>query len=85
MSRKTRGRAARRRSWKDLDRDQRRAVMVLGTVQVTLMAAALADLARRPAAAVRGRRGAWAAACFVNFAGPIAYFLFGRRHPAVPG
>ncbi|MBJ2121636.1 PLDc N-terminal domain-containing protein [Arthrobacter sp. MSA 4-2] len=84
MRRSARGRAARKKSWKDLDRDQRRAVMVLGTVQATLMAAALADLARRPAAAVRGRRAAWAAACFLNFAGPIAYFLFGRRHPAAP-
>jgi hypothetical protein len=84
MSRSTRGRAARKKSWKDLNRDQRRAVIALGTVQVTLMAAALADLARRPAAAVRGSRAAWAVACFVNFAGPIAYYLFGRRHPAAP-
>ncbi len=84
MTRNTRGRTARKKSWKDLDRSQRRAVMVLGTVQVTLMAAALADLARRPPAAVRGSRAAWAVACFANFAGPIAYFLFGRRHPAAP-
>ncbi|TDK28154.1 hypothetical protein E2F48_03405 [Arthrobacter crusticola] len=84
MSRSIRGREARRKSWKDLDPDQRRAVMALGTVQATLMAVALTDLARRPAAAVRGRRAAWAAACLLNVAGPIAYFLFGRRHPAAP-
>ncbi|WP_159616277.1 PLD nuclease N-terminal domain-containing protein [Arthrobacter zhaoguopingii] len=84
MTRSARARADRRKSWKDLSRVQRRAVMALGAVQVTLMAAALTDLARRPAAAVRGSRAAWAVACFVNFAGPIAYFLFGRRHPAAP-
>ncbi|CAA9266530.1 MAG: hypothetical protein AVDCRST_MAG83-3003 [uncultured Arthrobacter sp.] len=84
MRRSTRGRAARRKSWKDLNRDQRRAVMAVGTLQATLMAAALTDLARRPPAAVRGSRAAWAVACFLNFAGPIAYFLFGRRHPAAP-
>ncbi len=84
MTRSARGRTARRTSWKHLNRDQRRAVMAMGTVQATLMAAALADLARRPPAAVRGSRAAWAVACFVNFAGPIAYFLFGRRHPAAP-
>ncbi|WP_201291453.1 PLD nuclease N-terminal domain-containing protein [Arthrobacter zhaoguopingii] len=84
MTRSARARADRRKSWKDLSRVQRRAVMALGSVQVPLMAAALTDLARRPAAAVRGSRAAWAVACFVNFAGPIAYFLFGRRHPAAP-
>jgi hypothetical protein len=28
---------------------------------------------------VRGSKLYWAAATFVNFVGPLAYFLFGRR------
>lgn len=57
-----------------------RALIVLGAaVQVVLQGAALRDIARRPAAEVNGPRLLWAALSFVNFVGPIAYFLMGRR------
>ncbi|MHA7262411.1 PLD nuclease N-terminal domain-containing protein [Arthrobacter sp. TMN-37] len=82
MTRRRPDSGARRKSFRDLDRNQRRAVIALATVQLALMGAALTDLARRPEAAVRGSRAAWAAACFINFAGPLAYYLFGRRHPS---
>ncbi|MBT1001427.1 PLDc N-terminal domain-containing protein [Paenarthrobacter sp. DKR-5] len=71
--------AQRRKSWKDLSGQQRRTVVLAGTLQLSLLVAALRDIARRPAEQIRGPKPAWAAACFVNFAGPIAYFLFGRR------
>ena len=71
--------AVRRRAWSDLSRGQRRAVMALGAVQLTLQAAALIDLARRPAREVNGDKRLWAAATFVNWAGPLAYFARGRR------
>ena len=48
-------------------------------MQVTLLAAALWDISHRPAAGINGSKRAWTAASFVNFIGPIAYFLFGRK------
>ena len=73
-----------RRRWTDLDPRQRRWVLVAGTVQLSLAAAAWTDLARRPAAEVNGPKGLWAGVISVNFIGPLAYFLRGRRGPAAP-
>ena len=53
--------------------------MLLGVVQVGLLAAALLDLRGRPAAELTAPKPVWMAACFVNFVGPLAYFAFGRR------
>jgi hypothetical protein len=69
----------RRKRWRDLSGRQRAGIVVTGGVQLTLLAAALTDLRRRPAAEVRGDKRLWVAASFVNFAGPLAYFAFGRR------
>ena len=65
--------------WGDLSSTQRNAVVLSGVVQLGLLAAALADIYRRPAEEIRGDKRLWAAAAFVNFVGPISYFLFGRR------
>ena len=69
----------RRKQWSDLSPQQQRSVIAAGVVQVLLAAAALLDLRRRPAEEVRGSKKLWAAATMVNFVGPLAYFLFGRR------
>jgi len=54
--------------------------MVLGgVVQIGLLAAALTDIYRRPQEEIRGNKWLWMAAAFVNFVGPISYFLFGRK------
>ncbi len=53
--------------------------MVLAAAQVSLQAAALRDLKKRPAAQVNGPKAAWVAASFINFVGPIAYFMIGRK------
>jgi len=53
--------------------------MLSGTVQVALLIAALADIWRRPEEEIRGDKRLWAAVSFVNFIGPISYFVFGRR------
>ena len=74
-----------RRRWGDLDPRQRRAVLVAGAVQMSLAAAAWTDLARRPAVEVNGPKRLWAAVIAVNFVGPVAYFLRGRRRPGSPG
>ncbi len=66
-------------SWRDLDPRQRAAVAVLGCVQVGLAIAAWRDLARRPAARVNGSKRMWAAIIAINWIGPLAYFVRGRR------
>lgn len=68
-----------KKQWKDLSAGQRRATGLMGVLQVSLAVAAWVDLARRPAAQVNGRKGVWAAVIAINFVGPIAYFLKGRR------
>jgi Phospholipase_D-nuclease N-terminal len=68
-----------RQRWSDLSERSRAAIAAAGVVQVGLMLAALADLRRRPAKQINGSKRLWVAASFVNFAGPIAYFAFGRK------
>jgi hypothetical protein len=69
----------RSRRWGDLSRGQRAGVVALATAQLGLLAAALADLRRRPPEQVRGDKRLWALASFVNVVGPLAYLRFGRR------
>ncbi|MCC3278738.1 PLD nuclease N-terminal domain-containing protein [Arthrobacter sp. zg-Y40] len=64
---------------KDLTSGQKKGLSVLTGVQILLAAAALWDIRRRPADLIRGSRSLWTLACGINFAGPAAYFLFGRR------
>jgi hypothetical protein len=52
---------------------------VLATVQLGLLIAAERDIQRRPAALIRGSRTRWRLLCLINFVGPLAYFMFGRR------
>jgi phospholipase D-like protein len=68
-----------RKRWGELSVGRRAAIVAAGTVQLALFAAALRDLRRRPARKVNGDKRLWVAACFVNFVGPIAYFIFGRK------
>lgn len=67
-----------RKQWKDLNQTQRSLVVVAGSVEVVLTALALRDLARRPAAEIRGHKGWWALGCFVQPVGPVAYLTWGR-------
>lgn len=68
--------------WQDLDPGVRRLILVCGAFEAVLKVAALVDLARRPAAQVRGSKARWAVAIvLVNSVGavPLAYFRYGRR------
>lgn len=58
---------------------QRVAIVAGATIEVVLTTAALVDLARRPAAQVRGSKALWAIGCFVQPVGPVAYLALGRR------
>jgi Phospholipase_D-nuclease N-terminal len=73
--------SVRRKRWSEFNTRQRSSIVAAGLLQLLLAAAALLDLRRRPAEQIRGSKQLWAAATFVNFVGPLAYFLFGRRHP----
>jgi hypothetical protein len=68
-----------KKQWKDLTPMQRVATIVTGCVQLSLLATALVDIRRRPASEINGSKPLWTAVSFVNFAGPIAYFVFGRK------
>ena len=68
-----------KRRLRDLSAPQRAVLAVLVALQLGLLAAALLDLSRRPARKVRGDKRLWVAAAFVNYVGPVAYFVYGRK------
>lgn len=68
-----------KKKWSDLTAGQQRLVVVAGAAEAIVTAAALRDLARRPAESVRGPKAAWVLACFVQPVGPLAYLAMGRR------
>ncbi|MCS6881341.1 MAG: PLD nuclease N-terminal domain-containing protein [Oscillochloridaceae bacterium] len=68
-----------RKRWSELSPTTRRLILVLGSIQVSLLAAALVDIVRRPQEQIRGNKWLWAGVSFISFVGPIAYFLFGRE------
>ena len=69
------------KQWNDLTDTQKRGIVLLGALQLVLLAAALIDIRRRNADAINGSKRLWTALVFINFIGPIAYFLFGRKRP----
>ena len=73
------GKKCEKKHWKDLGKGAKCAIVLGACVQLGLQAAALRDLSQRSPAQVNGAKAAWVAASFINFAGPIAYFLRGRR------
>ncbi|MCL4861388.1 MAG: PLDc N-terminal domain-containing protein [Caldilineaceae bacterium] len=68
-----------KKQWKDFSPMTRARITVMGIVQVALLIAALWDIRRRPAEAINGSKKMWYGLAFINFVGPIAYFLFGRK------
>ncbi|MFA1551534.1 PLDc N-terminal domain-containing protein [Actinomadura chokoriensis] len=65
--------------WSELSRRERSFIAGATTVQLSLLAAALVDLQRRPQDQIKGSKRLWRMLTFINFAGPISYFLFGRK------
>jgi hypothetical protein len=68
-----------RKRWQDLTLTQQIGITLAGTVQFLLLVAALWDIRHRGADEINGSKQVWTAAAFVNFIGPIAYFVFGRK------
>lgn len=69
----------RHKTWLEMTSAQRRGILALSAVEVALAGAAWADLARRPAEALNGRKRWWALAIAVNIVGPLTYFRWGRK------
>jgi hypothetical protein len=67
-----------RKRWKEMPPARRAASIIIVPIQVGLLVAALIDLRRRPAAQIRGSKRLWTLVVFINWVGPISYFLFGR-------
>jgi len=70
---------AAKKKWSDRSKRSRRLIVATGVVEVVLVVATLIDIKRRPADQMKGSKRMWTALAFVNIAGPIAYFAFGRR------
>ena len=70
---------ATKKKWSDLTPTQQRLIVVGGAVEVVMTTWCLRDLARRPAAQVRGPKALWLPAMVVQPVGPLAYLLWGRR------
>ncbi len=71
--------------WRDLPPQRRRLIAVGAAMQLSLLAAALVDIWRRPQEEIRGSKRLWAGLSFINFVGPLSYFLFGRRRAPQQG
>ena len=68
-----------KKRWQDMTPLQQAGIMILTIIQFSLLGAAYWDIRRRPANELNGNKPFWRVAVFVNFIGPIAYFLFGRK------
>jgi hypothetical protein len=67
-----------RTRWKDLSPRAQARILIMASVQLSLTATAVADLATRPTGLIRGPKALWWIAVFVQPIGPPAYLLWGR-------
>jgi hypothetical protein len=66
-------------NWAEMSPGRKAVAIVVGVVQFVFAAAAWRDLATRSADQVNGPKGLWTAIIAVNWIGPAAYFLKGRK------
>ncbi|MFP5310957.1 MAG: PLDc N-terminal domain-containing protein [Actinomycetes bacterium] len=80
---KNKARAARKKkTWKEMSTSGKVGTILTAIAQVSLLIAAQRDISHRPAEQINGPKAAWRAASFVNFIGPMGYFIFGRKRLA---
>jgi len=58
---------------------QRIGLLLLALCDAALLLTAHRDLSRRPPEKLRGSKPLWRALIFVDFLGPLAYFILGRK------
>lgn len=68
-----------RKRWSELTPLQQVGIMILVSIQISLLVSALSDIYHRPADQINGSKIGWTLLSFVNFIGPLAYFAFGRK------
>ncbi|VXC09313.1 Putative integral membrane protein [Arthrobacter sp. 9V] len=73
---------ARKKSWRDMTKGQRVMLLVSGAINMALLGAAQRSIGKTPDDQIRGKKAVWRAVSFINFFGPVSYFLFGRRRDA---
>lgn len=69
-----------KKRWSELTPLQQSGIVILASIQISLLVAALWDIHRRPADQINGSKRGWTLLSFVNFIGPLAYFAFGRKN-----
>ncbi|WP_426765951.1 hypothetical protein ACP3TD_05535 [Pseudarthrobacter sp. 1G09] len=74
--------ARKKKTWKEMSPTSKAGTIIVAIVQLSLLVAAQRDISKRPAALINGPKGAWRAASFINFVGPMGYFIFGRKRSA---
>ncbi|KQQ81480.1 hypothetical protein OVA06_13630 [Pseudarthrobacter sp. SL88] len=74
--------ARKKKTWKEMSPSSKAGTIIVAIVQLSLLVAAQRDISKRPAALINGPKGAWRAASFINFVGPMGYFIFGRKRSA---
>jgi len=67
------------KQWNDFKLWQKIAIIKLALVQIGLFISAWRDLSGRPTEKINGSKPMWRAALFLNFIGPLAYFVRGRK------
>lgn len=67
--------------WSDLSPGLKGLIIGLGIVQVGMIGVAHGDISRRPESEIRGPKRLWRLLTLINFAGPAAYFVYGRQRP----
>ncbi|HET9561200.1 MAG TPA: PLD nuclease N-terminal domain-containing protein [Propionibacteriaceae bacterium] len=70
---------ASKKRWSDLTPTQQGLILASAAVELALTAAAIIDLARRPADQIRGPKPLWLLGCIIQPLGPLAYLALGRR------
>ena len=68
--------------WKHLSSQERTFIIAGVVVQLTLLAAAQADISRRDRDQIRGKKWVWRLLVLISFVGPLAYFMIGRKKAA---
>lgn len=68
-----------KKQWKDFSTATKVRIMLAGVVQITLLLTALWDIRHRSAEQIKGSKKLWYSVVFINYIGPIAYFVLGRK------
>ncbi|MFP4417751.1 MAG: PLDc N-terminal domain-containing protein [Chitinispirillaceae bacterium] len=69
--------------WKDMPGWKKVFFVMMGIIQIALLAAALLDIRKRSAEDIRGSKKLWTMLSFINFIGPLLYFKCGRKSEGV--